>query len=172
MFRFLPSRKYAAMILALSLIVGGSVYFGMYHYAEIPSDVLAHFRNAARIEFCTIKPDQDVNTIPDDFGYGDIEGYSIVDRVYLKNQGSVISAVSWSDRLNNQYTAKCFRPRHAIRDSEDRENYLLICFECMQLRYNYEGKTGTVSISQSKLPFFESLADLHSMTRASDLRTD
>lgn len=167
----LTRRNILIGICFLVLIAGGAYFYG-FHQTETPSEVFRHFRNAERIEFCTTKPDKVLNELPEDFGYGDIEGYSIVDRVYLKNQGSVINAIIWADRMNNSVVADCFNPRHAIRDAEDENNYLLICFECMQMHYQLDGETGTALISDGQVHYFERLVAKHSMTRAVDLRRD
>jgi hypothetical protein len=148
----------------------GFAYFTIFHYMETPRAVLQHFRDADRIEFCTILPELPRGEMPEDFGYGNLDGYAIVDRVYLTNQGSTINAIAWSDRLNNNTAAGCFNPRHAIRDAVDQDNYLLICFECLQMKYRFNGETETVKISRSQAGFFEKLIEIHSMTRASDLR--
>lgn len=167
----LTRRKILVGMCFVALTAGGG-YFYCFHQTEAPNQVFRHFRKAERIEFCTMKPELDSNELPEDFGYGDIEGYSIVDRVYLKSQGSVINAVVWADRMNNSKVAACFNPRHAIRDAEDENNYLLICFECMQMRYRLNGETGSVLISQGQACYFERLVKKHSMTRAADLRRD
>lgn len=150
-------------------LVAGFAYFSVFHQTETPRSVFQHFRNAERIEFCTTKPTPQIDGVPDDFGYGNIEGHSIVDRVYLKNQASVLGAIAWSDRMNNSTSAACFNPRHAIRDAENKNNYLLICFECLQMKYCLEGETGSAQISSFQKKFFEKLVDAQSMTRAADL---
>ncbi len=162
--------KKKLLSIAVLVLVAGFAYFSAFHQTETPRQVYQHFRNVERIEFCTTKPIPKIDGVPDDFGYGNIEGHSIVDRVYLTNQASVIGAISWSDRMNNSAVAKCFNPRHAIRDAENKNNYLLICFECMQMRYSFEGKTDTVLISGAQVKFFDKLVSTHSMTCASDLK--
>lgn len=165
------SRK-TLLIAFLLALAACAAYFYSFHQTETPSAVFRHFRNAERIEFCTIKPELSASDVPEDFGYGDIEGYSIVDRVYLRNQRSVINGIVWADRMNNSVAASCFNPRHAIRDADDENNYLLICFECSQMHYYLNGDSGTVLISRGQAEYFEKLVDTHSMTRASDLRRD
>ena len=165
------SRKTLLVVFVLAL-VAGTAYFCCFHQTETPNAVYRHFRRAERIEFCTINPERSSSEVPEDFGYGDIDGFSIVDRVYLKNQGSVINAIVWADRMNNSVAAACFNPRHAIRDAEDENNYLLVCFECYQMQYYLNGESGTVLISDGQAEYFEQLVDTHSMTRASDLRRD
>ena len=70
-----------------------------------------------------------------------------------------------ADRQNNSVAASCFNPRHAIRDPSDRENYLLLCFECLQMKYQVGTVKGQCRIAESEVTHFNVLADQLGMDR-------
>ena len=135
---------------------------------EIPGSVYELFRNAEKIEYLTVDPMPLVLRKQIDQGEFDesdikaINGYAIVDSRMItdrKQIESLIEGIYSADRENNSTAASCFNPRHAIRLADQPDQYLLICFECLQLKYTVGSETKTALISSKPASRFNFLAE-------------
>ena len=146
-------------ILLLVVIAGGAAY-GYFKFTapEIPPAAMKHFRGLAEIEFCSMDPNDNPEFSKTDYGLGKIDGFHIAGTA-LASPEKLLNAIHAADRANNSTAAACFWPRHAIRDPNNHENYLLICFECLQCRYSFDGKSGLALITDKPRDLFNATID-------------
>ena len=156
-----------AGILVATAIVIGLAYWAMKPRPELPASVTKHFTGLAEVEFCTIHPESNAFLKPPaDYGNGEIDQFAIVDVKQISDWSDLFSRLVDADRENPGTAANCFNPRHAIRDPGNSENYLLICFECYQVRYQCNGESGLILITDSPSKLFEFYVDRHKLNRA------
>ncbi len=142
-------------ILLLIVVVGGAAYaYHEFTAPEIPADAMKHFRGLAEIEFCSMDPNDNRDFSRTDYGLGEIDGFHIAGTASVSPE-KLLNAIDAADRANNTTAAACFWPRHAIRDPNNHENYLLICFECYQVRYSFDGKSGLALITDKPRDLFD-----------------
>ncbi|MFK7766827.1 MAG: hypothetical protein AB8B55_06360 [Mariniblastus sp.] len=157
-------------VLIVSLIgVLGLAAYGYYRYTapEIPSSAYQHFRDLDEIELCSVHPFDGKEAV--DYGNGNIDGYMIVD-IGTTAPKKLIAELLAADKANNTMAAKCFWPHHAIRDPNNHDNYFLICFKCMQVRYSHNGEKGLALISKSAKNLFESKVDELGLERSKETK--
>jgi hypothetical protein len=153
------------VIFVLALFVVAAAY-GYYKFTapEMPIAVMDHFRSLKEVELCSMDPADSSVHSRTDYGKGEIEGFHIVDTT-LVNPNMLLDALDSADRANNRLAAACFWPRHAIRDPNNHENYLLICFKCYQVIYSFAGESETVLITDAPRDLFDSVIDEQGMDR-------
>ena len=151
----------AILLVAVVAVVGTWFYLSR---PEAPGKLMSHFRDLEQVEFCTMRPRSNSSLKdPDGFGNGDIEGFAIVDIQPTDAHRELVELLIKADRQNNSLAAKCFDPRHAIRDPKNKDNYLLICFKCYQMRYSLNGETGMALISDEPKRTFNAFISQHSL---------
>lgn len=154
-------RKSHCALLVVGLILVVAV--GYQYRTEIPRSVYTHFKNLDEVEFCTIQTDiredayyESMDMIPPrrvDLGFIHREKYPIGGLARIADHGQFLDKLSWADRQNNSMAGMCFIPRHAIRDPNNHDNYILICFECMLASYECNGSSGKARIATFPEPY-------------------
>ena len=156
-------RSILGAVLGFAAIAAFAAWF-YFSRPEVPSGLLNHFRSLEQVEFCTIRPRANRSLKnPAEFGHGNIEEFAIVDVLATKSHHELVELLDRADRKNNNLAANCFDPRHALRDPNNPNNYLLICFKCYQMRYSFDGETGLALITDKPKRTFNAFITQHSL---------
>ena len=92
----------------------------------------------------------------------EISGYPIIDSAIVtdsKQINMLVDSIYNADRENNSTAASCFNPRHAIRLADQPDQYILICFQCFQVKYSTESGSKTALISGKPAARFNAFAE-------------
>ena len=153
-------KKWKLVALLFLVVIAGVFVYGYFKLTapEIPAGAMNHFRAMATVEFCSMDPNDDPDISRTDYGLGEIDGFHIAGTASVAPK-KLLNSLHAADRANNTTVAECFWPRHAIRDPNNHDNYLLICFKCLQVRWSFEGKTGLALITETPRDLFNATID-------------
>ena len=153
-------KTWKRVVLLVLLSIAAVTVYGYFKLtaAEIPAAAMRHFRSMEEVEFCSMDPADNDEFVRRDYGLGEIDGFHIAGTASVAPK-KLLNSLHAADRANNTTAANCFWPRHAIRDPDNHENYLLICFKCLQVRWSFEGKSGLALITETPRNLFNATID-------------
>ena len=153
-------KNWKLVALLVLLGIAAVIVYGYFKFTapEIPAAAMKHFRAMAEVEFCSMDPNDNAEFARTDYGLGEIDSFHIAGTASVA-PNKLLNALHAADRANNTTVANCFWPRHAIRDPDNHENYLLICFKCYQVRWSFDGESGLALITDTSRDLFNATID-------------
>jgi hypothetical protein len=120
----------------------------------VPAEVQAILAKAEQIEVLSLSPSPDKDRTRTSF-----HGYPVLGKTILKDEKTrkaLVEELEKGVKENKGEVANCFLPRHGIRAVvDDKPVDLLICFQCLQVKYHIGEKAGEFLVTRSPEPAFD-----------------